>query len=165
MRYAGLQLSPAEDCWREVPAPQPREALKNEHDEHDLFFIKTKSTCLYFAIFVRQVKSTDLAREAELELHLCLQCWWLCTCRSLHHPGPRLSIPDCHQLIRDTTFHPGSRWGWALGPPSPYREAPQDDPLVPSSPWGQAEYLGALQGSRGPDLRRITALTEAVFQT
>lgn len=44
-------------------------------------------------------------------------------------------------------------------------EAPQDDPLVPSSPWGPAEYVGALQGSREPELLRLIALSDADYQT
>lgn len=44
-------------------------------------------------------------------------------------------------------------------------EAPQDGPLVPSSPWGQAEYVGALQGSREPELLQLNALTDADYQT
>lgn len=111
--------------------------------------VSSKSRCPHFQLFVSD--KTNLGREAELELHLCLQCWRLYTCRSPRPQGPHPSKPGCHWLIPGSSGRPWSRQAWALGRHSPRRAAPTDGPLAPSSPWGQAECLEALQGSSGGD--------------
>lgn len=157
MRYAGLQLSPAEDCWRAAPTPQPQGALKSHkhivymkcslkhiHKSENIWtLLCLRNTQLRFC--VRTLTGTNLVQEVVLEPGLCLQCWWLCTCRFLHQLAPHLLEPGCHQTMPGTSYHPLSRWGRALETLSPHMVAPQSDPLEPLLPSVLPGYWGALQ--------------------